>query len=100
MLAGCAYKEGDVYYLFYSAAGNGDIESWHEGIGLATSTDGLHWQRYSTKNLSNQRILTLGTVSRNTVYTKGKNMTIFNGAIPILLRMKKQVITICISVHT
>ena len=51
MLAGCAYKEGDVYYLFYSAAGNGDIESWHEGIGLATSTDGLHWQRYSTKEL-------------------------------------------------
>jgi len=51
MLAGCTYKENDTYYLFYSAAGKGDIEIWNEGIGLATSTDGLHWQRYSTKEL-------------------------------------------------
>ena len=47
MLAGCTYKEDGVYYLFYSAAGKGEVEIFNEGIGLATSTDGLHWQRYS-----------------------------------------------------
>jgi beta-fructofuranosidase len=50
MFAGCAYKEDDVYYLFYSAAGKG-VEIMNEGIGLATSVDGLHWQRCSTCEL-------------------------------------------------
>ena len=48
MLAGFAYKEDGVYYLFYSAAGKNDI--WDESIGLATSIDGLYWQRYSTQS--------------------------------------------------
>ncbi len=51
MLAGFTYKEDDVYYLFYSAAGKGELEIMNEGIGLATSTDGLHWKRYSTNEL-------------------------------------------------
>ncbi|PSN16416.1 beta-fructosidase [filamentous cyanobacterium CCT1] len=50
MLAGCALKENGTYYLFYSAAGPG-AEFLNEGIGLATSTDGVHWQRYLTTEL-------------------------------------------------
>jgi beta-fructofuranosidase len=49
MLAGCTLKENGVYYLFYSAAGQG-LEILNEGIGLATSIDGVHWQR-GTKEL-------------------------------------------------
>lgn len=48
MLAGCAYKEDGVYYLFYSAAGEGEPALFYEEIGLATSKDGLNWQRYSS----------------------------------------------------
>ncbi|MBW4506245.1 MAG: glycoside hydrolase family 68 protein [Scytonematopsis contorta HA4267-MV1] len=50
MLAGCARKEDGVNYLFYSAAGQGE-EIMNEGIGLATSLDGLHWERHSNKQL-------------------------------------------------
>ncbi|MFB2969036.1 glycoside hydrolase family 68 protein [Aerosakkonema sp. BLCC-F183] len=50
MLAGSAYKEDGVYYLFYSAAGKG-LEIMNEGIGLATSVDGLHWERSSNCEL-------------------------------------------------
>lgn len=56
MLAGSTYKEDNTYYLFYSAAGTKDLLD--EGIGLATSTDGLHWHRCSNEllfsNLSNR----------------------------------------------
>ncbi|MBD2776044.1 glycoside hydrolase family 68 protein [Iningainema tapete] len=50
MLAGCTHKEDDIYYLFYSAAGEG-AEIMNEGIGIATSVDGLHWQRSLTNQL-------------------------------------------------
>ena len=46
MLAGSTYKEDGVYYLFYSAAGK-DMAIGYEEIALATSLDGLHWQRSS-----------------------------------------------------
>ncbi len=46
LLAGSTYKENGIYYLFYGAAGGNDIMS--EGIGLATSKDGWHWQRRSS----------------------------------------------------
>jgi beta-fructofuranosidase len=46
MLAGSTYKENGIYYLFYSASGGGDFLK-EEKIGLATSTDGLHWERHS-----------------------------------------------------
>jgi beta-fructofuranosidase len=46
MLAGSTYKENGIYYLFYSASGKGDLLR-EEKIGLATSTDGLHWERHS-----------------------------------------------------
>jgi len=44
--AGCAYQEAGVYYLFYSAGGSAGVDLKNEAIGLATSTDGLHWQRH------------------------------------------------------
>jgi beta-fructofuranosidase len=50
MLAGSAYKEDGVYYLFYSAAAAGS-EIMNEAIGLATSTDGVHWHRYTKQPL-------------------------------------------------
>lgn len=49
-LAGCTHKENGIYYLFYSAAGKG-VKIMNEGIGLATSVDGLHWQPYSSSEL-------------------------------------------------
>lgn len=49
MLAGFTYKEDGIYYLFYSASGAEQI--LHEGIGLATSTDGINWQRSSNHEL-------------------------------------------------
>ncbi len=52
LFAGSAYKEEDTYYLFYSAARESDISG--EAIGLATSADGLHWQRLSHPLLSFQ----------------------------------------------
>ncbi|GAB1538691.1 hypothetical protein NUACC21_13550 [Scytonema sp. NUACC21] len=45
--AGCAYKEDGIYYLFYSAGGKEPPHLKNEGIGLATSTDGIHFSRYS-----------------------------------------------------
>ena len=48
--AGCTYKENDTYYLFYSAGGSG-IDCKNEAIGLATSSDGLHYRRYSDRYL-------------------------------------------------
>lgn len=45
--AGCAYKENDTYYLFYSAGGKEFPHNKNEAIGLATSQDGLHYSRYS-----------------------------------------------------
>jgi beta-fructofuranosidase len=49
--AGCTYKEDGVYYLFYSAGGKEPPHLRNEGIGLATSTDGLHFSRYSDRPL-------------------------------------------------
>ena len=49
--AGCAYKEDGVYYLFYSAGGKELPHLKNEAIGLATSTDGLHFSRYSDRPL-------------------------------------------------
>lgn len=49
MLAGFAHKENGTYYLFYSASGKQDM--WNEEIGLATSNDGIHWQRYCDRPL-------------------------------------------------
>ncbi len=45
ILAGCTHKEEGLYYLFYAASGTG-LELKNEAIGLATSVDGLHWQRH------------------------------------------------------
>lgn len=49
--AGCAYKEDGIYYLFYSAGGKELPHLKNEAIGLATSTDGLHFSRYSDRPL-------------------------------------------------
>lgn len=49
--AGCAYKEDGIYYLFYSGGGNEGIHLKNEAIGLATSSDGLHFSRYSNRPL-------------------------------------------------
>lgn len=46
MMAGSTYKENGIYYLFYSASGGGELLK-DERIGLATSTDGINWQRSS-----------------------------------------------------
>lgn len=46
ILAGSVYKENGVYYLFYSASPPG-LLIFNEGIGLATSTDGISWRRCS-----------------------------------------------------
>ncbi|MEW5858503.1 MAG: family 43 glycosylhydrolase, partial [Cyanobacteriota bacterium] len=46
--AGCAYKEEDTYYLFYSGGGTEGVHLKDEAIGLATSQDGLHFSRYSS----------------------------------------------------
>jgi beta-fructofuranosidase len=51
MLAGSTYKENGVYYLFHSAAGKGEAALSDEKVALATSTDGLHWQRYTDRPL-------------------------------------------------
>jgi beta-fructofuranosidase len=48
LMAGSTYKEDGIYYLFYSASGK---DFMNEAIGLATSIDGLHWQRSSTAPL-------------------------------------------------
>jgi len=50
IFAGSTYKEAGLYYLFYSAASQADIAN--EAIGLATSTDGVHWQRAERPLLS------------------------------------------------
>lgn len=50
LFAGSTYKEGETYYLFYSAAPESDIAQ--EAIGLATSSDGRHWQRRESPLLS------------------------------------------------
>jgi len=46
MLAGSTYKQDGMYYLFYGASGSGKSLK-NERIGLATSTDGVNWQRAS-----------------------------------------------------
>lgn len=43
--AGHTVKENGTYYLFYSAGGKEGRELKQEGIGLATSKDGIHWER-------------------------------------------------------
>ncbi len=53
LFAGSAYKEVDTYYLFYSAACESDISA--EAIGLATSVDGINWQRQESPLLSWQK---------------------------------------------
>jgi beta-fructofuranosidase len=53
IMAGSLYKENGTYFFFYSAAPAEAI--LQEAIGLATSSDGLHWQRRS------QPFLTLDT---------------------------------------
>lgn len=45
--AGCTYEEDGVYYLFYSAGGKAAPYLKDEAIGLATSKDGVSWQRQS-----------------------------------------------------
>ncbi|KST69668.1 hypothetical protein BC008_05255 [Mastigocoleus testarum BC008] len=52
LFTGYTYKENGVYYLFYSGAGKGWPHLMHEGIGLAKSTDSLHWERYSNGYLN------------------------------------------------
>lgn len=46
MLAGSAYREDGIYYLFYGGSPP-KPHILNEGIGLATSTDGLNWERRS-----------------------------------------------------
>jgi beta-fructofuranosidase len=47
LMAGSIYKENNKYYLFYSASGSkSDGNLLNEIIGLATSNDGLRWERY------------------------------------------------------
>ncbi|WP_373547685.1 hypothetical protein [Chamaesiphon sp.] len=43
--AGCTYEEDGILYLFYSAGGKQMPDLRNEAIGLATSTDGIQWQR-------------------------------------------------------
>ncbi|MBW4575452.1 MAG: tetratricopeptide repeat protein [Aphanothece sp. CMT-3BRIN-NPC111] len=50
ILAGNVYKENGIYYLFYAASPPQPL-ILQEGIGLATSVDGLHWERRSTQFL-------------------------------------------------
>lgn len=45
--AGCAYKEGDTIYLFYSAGGKEGADLKNEAIALATSKNGTDWNRDS-----------------------------------------------------
>jgi beta-fructofuranosidase len=54
LCAGSTYKEDGVYYLFYSAADKGgggeplpSGAKVTESIGLATSSDGINWERYA-----------------------------------------------------
>lgn len=49
--AGCAYQEDGIYYLFYSAGGKELPHLKNEAIGLATSTDGLNFNRISNNYL-------------------------------------------------
>ncbi|MBW4445536.1 MAG: family 43 glycosylhydrolase [Spirirestis rafaelensis WJT71-NPBG6] len=49
--AGCTYKEDGIYYLFYSAGGKEPPHLRNEAIGLATSTDGVQFSRYSDRPL-------------------------------------------------
>ena len=49
--AGCTYEEDGIYYLFYSAGGREIPHLHNEGIGLATSTDGIHFSRHSNQPL-------------------------------------------------
>lgn len=71
MLAGSTYKEDGIYYLFYSAAGKDGLAICHEEIGLATSTDGLQWQRYSPEKLF------LNLDERNLWYGSHKEVNFF-----------------------
>jgi Glycosyl hydrolases family 43 len=50
IMAGNTYKKDGIYYLFYSASGGGELLK-NERIALATSTDGLKWQRASNEYL-------------------------------------------------
>jgi beta-fructofuranosidase len=50
IFAGSTYKENGIYYLFYSAAGEGD-QFLDEGVGLAISEDALNWRRHSSQPL-------------------------------------------------
>ncbi|MEO0806221.1 MAG: beta-fructosidase [Cyanobacteria bacterium J06643_4] len=50
IFAGSTYKEDGLFYLFYSAASEIDIAE--EAIGLATSTDGVRWQKEAQPLLS------------------------------------------------
>lgn len=49
--AGCTYQENGVYYLFYSAGGKELPHLKNEAIGLAISTDGINFTRYSNQPL-------------------------------------------------
>lgn len=50
ILAGSTYKEDGIYYLFYSASGEGEAFLTEE-ICLATSTDCSNWQHHSPQKL-------------------------------------------------
>ncbi|KPQ33908.1 MAG: Glycosyl hydrolases family 43 [Phormidesmis priestleyi Ana] len=55
LFAGSLSKENNTYYLFYSAASAADISG--EAIGLATSTDGVSWQRLAQPLLAEKKLL-------------------------------------------
>lgn len=73
MLAGSIYKENGIYYFFYSAASADEL--LNERIGLATSTDGIHWTRspkpfleYDPKYYTANRGLYLGEQTLQTAW--------------------------------
>jgi len=55
MLAGSVYKENGIYHFFYSASPPKPL-TLNEGIGIATSTDGISWKR------SESQLIDLGTL--------------------------------------
>ena len=49
--AGCTYQENGIYYLFYSAGGKKSPHLKNEAIGLAISSNGQNFSRYSNHPL-------------------------------------------------
>lgn len=62
-------KVGSVYYLYYSGNTNnkaGEEVGWH--LGLATSTDGIHWTKYGKNPIIRNRWEASVTYVNNTFY--------------------------------